>query len=48
MGILAFKEPPQLSPDRGLAMDLAHGLSGCGEDGGLALVAEETLGEYCP
>jgi exopolysaccharide biosynthesis polyprenyl glycosylphosphotransferase len=43
MGILAFKEPPQLSPDRGLAMDLAHGLSGCGEDGGLALVAEETF-----
>jgi hypothetical protein len=43
MGNFAFKEPPQLSPACGLAMDLAHGHSDRGEDGSLALLAEETF-----
>lgn len=43
MGISAFKEPPQLAPDCGSPIDLAHGHSGRGEDGSLALVAEETF-----
>src|ERR1039458_2667084 len=43
MGNFAFKEPPQLSPACGLAMDLAHGHSDRGEDGSLALLAEGTF-----
>src|ERR1039458_4003830 len=43
MGNFAFKEPPQLTPDCGLAMDLAQGHSDRGEDGSLALLAEETF-----